>query len=513
MDLIILITLSLLILITRIPFMAKYLFDWDSVGFALSFSNFDISLSQPQSPGYIFFVALGKMVNVFFYDPNFTMIVINIVFSVLTVIVIYFLAKDMFSRTFALIASLLLIFNPIFWFYGEIAAIYMSHALFASLIAYTSYKVLKGDNRFLYISAIVLGLAGGFRQDMLVFMFPLWFFCIIYQCRDLKKLVKIFAVLIISALTWLIPTLWMVGGLENYLLLSNKLFTFHFSSSSVFYGANITQHFIMDAKILFWSVIGLGITGTLILMIYILYKLPLIKLSQLKDLKFIFILLWIIPTLLFYLLIYFAKPGYLLIYLPTFALIMSYVVLNFASDLNRKFTRIPKNYLVIILFLIVLSAGVMQFVSPSESGIYYVRIQSEDANFENIYDSVGKFGPNDTVIFVDNEINWRKTLYYFPEYEIYSYQMNLSSGDPLKEVLYYKNGNIEIAKTETYKIKLNSSTTKILWIVDSDSELFRNIQSKIEIKTIILPDGQKVYYSDVINNTNFEIHNLVFKVG
>jgi 4-amino-4-deoxy-L-arabinose transferase-like glycosyltransferase len=67
----------------------------------------------------------------------------QILFSVLTIIMIYFLAKQMFSRKFALIASLLLIFNPISWFYGEIAAIYMSQAFFASLIAYTSYKVIK----------------------------------------------------------------------------------------------------------------------------------------------------------------------------------------------------------------------------------------------------------------------------------------------------------------------------------------------------------------------------------
>lgn len=497
--------------ISRIPFISKYLFDWDSVGFALSFSDFNIALSQPQSPGYIFFVAFGKLVNLIFNDPNLTMIVINILFSILTVIVIYFLAKQMFSRTFALIASILLVFNPIFWFYGEIAAIYMSQALFASLIAYTSYQVLKGDNRFLYISAVVLGLSGGFRQDMLIFMFPLWLFCLIYQCRDLKKIVKIFTVLIVSAALWFIPTIILAGGLENYLLISKKLFTIHFSSSSILYGATITQHLTMVAKIIFWSVVGLGISSALILITYILYKIPRIKLSQFKNLKFIFIALWIIPTFIFYLLIYFAKPGYLLIYLPTFTLIMSYVIINFSSDLNRKFNRIPKNYFISILFLIVLIPGIMQFVYPSESGIYYVRIQSEDANFQNIYDSIENFSPANTVIFVDNEINWRKTLYYFPDYEIYSYQMYLSSGDLLKELLYYKNGKIKITKTETYEIKLNSSTTKILWLVDSDSELFRNIHSKLEINSIELPNGHKVYYSEVNENTSFTIGDITLK--
>ena len=145
-------------------------------------------LSQPQAPGYIFFVALGKIINILFNNPNTSMIFINIVFSILTVFLIYFLAKQMFSREIAVVTSILLIFNPIFWFYGEIAMIYMTVALFATLIAYTSYQLLRGDDKFLYISSIVLGLSGGFRQDLIIFMFPLWLFSIYYRNFNYKKI-------------------------------------------------------------------------------------------------------------------------------------------------------------------------------------------------------------------------------------------------------------------------------------------------------------------------------------
>lgn len=160
----------------------------DSVGFALAFKNYDIAIHQPQPPGYILYVALGKVVNVVFNDPNSSMIFISILFSILTVVFIYFLAKQMYSRKFALIASITLVFNPIFWFYGEISAIYMSEAFFATLIAYTSYQVLKGDNRFFYVSAIVLGIAGGFRQNLVFFMLPLWLFCITHKNLNLKRI-------------------------------------------------------------------------------------------------------------------------------------------------------------------------------------------------------------------------------------------------------------------------------------------------------------------------------------
>ena len=149
-DLIISVVLAILILITRIPFVSKYLYEWDSVNYALGFEKFDIVHHQPHPPGYIFYIGLGRVINTIFNDPNTTMIFISILFSILTVILIYFLVKQMFSRQMAIIASLLLVFNPLFWYYGEIATIYPSLAFFATLIVYLSYQVFKGNEKFFF---------------------------------------------------------------------------------------------------------------------------------------------------------------------------------------------------------------------------------------------------------------------------------------------------------------------------------------------------------------------------
>ena len=42
MDILIPLLLSILIVITRIPFVSKYLYEWDSVNYALGFGNFNI---------------------------------------------------------------------------------------------------------------------------------------------------------------------------------------------------------------------------------------------------------------------------------------------------------------------------------------------------------------------------------------------------------------------------------------------------------------------------------------
>lgn len=109
--------LIILVVITRIPFVSKFLYEWDSVNFALALDKYDILLHQPQPPGYILFVGLGKVFNQIFQDANTTLVFMSILFSALTVILVYYLGKQLFSRNMAITGAILLIFSPIFWFY------------------------------------------------------------------------------------------------------------------------------------------------------------------------------------------------------------------------------------------------------------------------------------------------------------------------------------------------------------------------------------------------------------
>ena len=102
-------------------------------------------------------------------------------------------------------------------------------------------------------------------------------------------------------------------------------------------------------------------------------------------------------------------------------------------------------------------------------------------------------------------------MYYFPDREIYCYFSYFSNGSMNKGLSHHNNGKSYQSESKNLEINMNSSTSKILWLVDYDSEFFKKIQSKIEIKTIILPDGQKVYYSDVNGKTYFEIYGFFFK--
>ena len=62
--------LSLLTVLSRLPYRARMLYNWDAVQFALALREYDIVKHQPHPPGYILYVALGRLVNAWLADPD-----------------------------------------------------------------------------------------------------------------------------------------------------------------------------------------------------------------------------------------------------------------------------------------------------------------------------------------------------------------------------------------------------------------------------------------------------------
>jgi len=119
------------------------------------------------------------------------------------------------------------------------------------------------------------------------------------------------------------------------------------------------------------------------------------------------------------------------------------------------------------------------------------------------------FNPGNTVVLIETLSDWRKCMYYYPGYETYFFEYYNSSLGATLLSDHYKDHEINTYVGQSMEIHLNSSTN-IVWIGDSNSDFFRQLQSKIEIKTIILPDGFVVYYSDLKNITNFTVDNITF---
>src|SRR6266702_5581552 len=94
--------LSLLLLtgavaITRFVFRSHYLYDIDSVNFALAMERFDPRVHQPHPPGYFLYICLARLLNRLLHDANLSLVLLSILASCGAVLVIYLLARNWFG--------------------------------------------------------------------------------------------------------------------------------------------------------------------------------------------------------------------------------------------------------------------------------------------------------------------------------------------------------------------------------------------------------------------------------
>src|SRR5438552_16383912 len=103
--------LSLLLLtgavaITRFVFRSHYLYDLDSVNFALAMQRFDPRVHHPHPPGYFLYICLGRLLNVLFHDANLALVVFRLLASCGVSIVIYKMTMYWIGPTATFFASI-----------------------------------------------------------------------------------------------------------------------------------------------------------------------------------------------------------------------------------------------------------------------------------------------------------------------------------------------------------------------------------------------------------------------
>ncbi|MBP2046980.1 protein O-mannosyl-transferase family [Methanobacterium aggregans] len=543
--------LIITILITRIPFMSKFLYEWDSANYALAFTNYNIVQQQPHPPGYLFYVALGRGFNYVFNDPNTSLIALAIFFSALSAVLLYFMTKEIFSRRVGIASSILFIFNPLIWFYGEIASIYIFEAFFSILIAYSCYKLFRGDERFIYLSAMVLGLAGGFRTDLVEFMFPLWVLCILYAKPSFIKFIKGMAVFALSILSWLIPTALSVGGIHQYLQLLRST-SAAADYTSIIFGASISQQILNSGACIIWSLLGLTVIGILTVLYFLIKRRNVLKNNLVFHLKkplTLFFLLWAGPAFIFYLLIYVVKPGYLLTCIPVFMVMLAYIMNRVSGFINIKFPEVSAKKVLASILVIYALLNAAYFIYPGDIhngdtwetpmdkmsttqeiwfdldvGLIYnnAKISANDENtalhIQNIL-NISNSDPSSTIIIIrditreDEGFNWRKAMYYLPGYDVYYLFNEENSGITANVSSWHgKNHSYTTSKAPTLDVPMNSSTTRIVWIMSNQTSFYQEVKSKVGVNSIKLPNGLNIYYSQIGNQTsNFQISGFIFR--
>lgn len=211
--------------------------DFDSYNFGLAVTRFDLSLQQPQPPGFPLYILTAQGLNSLIHNPLLSLTTLSAIAGVLVVVIIFFIGTSIFqSSTTAFLIALIFGLMPIQWL-TSVKALSDSAGLMTALMAiwmiWTIFPIDQHhpspENRRIYhapkrliIGAFVLGLSLGVRPQanymgIVLCAFGIWWIFIHHKNWRIGLYSLVFGA--IGVLIWLIPTLQSVGGLDAYLAL------------------------------------------------------------------------------------------------------------------------------------------------------------------------------------------------------------------------------------------------------------------------------------------------------
>jgi len=164
----ILLTLSVLIALTRLLAVARSINDWDEALFSLGVRDYDVTHHWPHPPGYPLYIAAAKLVHFFGVNEFRSLQTIVVIGACFLFPALFFFARELgFDFATAICAAAIFTFLPNVWVYGgtgfsDIPATTLGFAACALLLAG------RRSTRAYLLGAIVLGIAAGFRIPNLV---------------------------------------------------------------------------------------------------------------------------------------------------------------------------------------------------------------------------------------------------------------------------------------------------------------------------------------------------------
>jgi 4-amino-4-deoxy-L-arabinose transferase-like glycosyltransferase len=427
--------IALFVVISRWLGHMRFLYLGDSVNYALALDNYDITLHQPHPPGYALYILLAKPIYWLVGDANLALVIVSILFSIALVYAIFYLAKTVYNQRVAWIAVFLMMSSPMVWFHGQVALNYLSDALFASLFALYAYRSLiePKNLRYLTLSSVVLAIGGGFRPTLVVFLALLWLWIVIKQ-RSWRILFAQAGIVVGITLVWLVPAIYFSGGLTKvwqavYSLIFDKSALYGFSVATHGWTAITRYTKLLTNNLL----LSLGWSKWIVVLFVLSLVSPKAESIKIDYRKLIFWSLWLLPPTLFYLLVVFTIPGYLLIALPAVVVLVARateLVINELVLAASKTTPRRRQFtlsITIVAIMILTCSNIYHYYQPSPRLAAEKTTHYSISTLNRLWDALipalrHNFNPQNTVIGVDQAfLAWGLPhfRYYFPEYVVY----------------------------------------------------------------------------------------------
>ena len=324
------VALAVVTIVTRLPFASSMLYSYDSANYAFAVRDYyHVGHHHPHPPGYPLYVGSAWLVDRVLGDPNRALVLVGIVLSAVAVAATHRLAVAQHGGATGLAAALLLLFSTGFWGYGEVAYPYTALAGFGAWIALVSYRLRHGSTLLAGLSGLLVGVAAGFRWDLLMELGPLWGFQLL-RCSWRGWLLAS-AAFGLAVVAWAVPMVQLSGGPAEYLAALRSQSDYVVGAYSVAAGGETIARYNAD---LLFQYLRLVVGAPLLLLVYVLGR-TLTPLRVASDDRLRFLLVWLLPPLAVFFLLHIGDPGYLLVLLPALSILTAVGLADLGGDLGK----------------------------------------------------------------------------------------------------------------------------------------------------------------------------------
>ncbi len=454
------ILLAIFVLFLKLIFLSHWLEDWDSVQFALALHNFSVVNHQPHPPGYPLYVLMGKIIYFFIRDDLLSLASLSFISSSLSVVFIYKLAKQMFDTKTAILASIMLIFVPIFWIFSQLPLSNIPGFFFYLLIIYEMYKYHSNLKAMLLISFLA-GLVLGVRATEFPVIISILGFIVIKNANI--KYVSILVSFIIGIIAWFGPVLILTGIGNFHASLSS--ITGYAADKSSFSNSLFIENILWIRLEKFIYLFKISYTVPLLIISFLSLLWLISKKSLLRNFNYQFLSVWILLYgILFFTLhmfIYYdlGLPQYTLVILPPLIILVSSIL----SKYNLLLILI---YPLLVINLVDKSWAYLQhqsqIIPPTIAPVIYVK---------------NNFNPDHTTLVTT--FTYRQFQYYAPQFENYYSAKN--APNRLKDIVIIDYDNLisYIPALKKYKIveKKEFSNPELIFSRISNTKLYIYIKN------------------------------------
>jgi hypothetical protein len=356
------------VLATRIPFMTTHLWAWDSGLYARAieegfYVTADPATQRPHPPGYIWYVWTAALVRGVTHDSNTALVVISMVSAAAGAALLYLIAARHVRREVAVVAALAYGLSPVVWMYSEVAYPYTLLALLSLALG-----TMLIEGRRPVFESFALGLLAGFRQDVLVLLGPLWLWRV--GALPVRTLALSSSALVAGSLIWLVPSAALSGGLSAYIATLGE-------QSRVVSGGSlpgggpgaVAQNAVILGEPL---VVGLNVLWLLLVADLVWVALRATRGHGPRPGRLaIGLALWIVPALVFYVVVHVGEWGYALFLFPP-------LVLTAAIRLDRLVARVGDRAWPALAAVVVIVPAILFLASDMRFSARQIRERDRD---------------------------------------------------------------------------------------------------------------------------------------